>query len=253
MSRHYAGTFFLRVTFGQLNHWMIVMKHWRYFILVLFITGFIACNNDSDSSIPETSSNINVFQTVPDKEFDAVIDTTTIGSDLAYGDNTGYHAFLAKRYTLLLYPAGSRTTPTIGGQISLRNGHYYSVFLSANNQKQLQLLAVEDRLGSATPGYGRMRFINLSDTYVNAATRLTMDVYLDTVRYFRRQSYLAATDFVEVPAGTHLLKINYADSSKVLFGAGSYNMEIADQKQYTIIGYGNALNTGTFNVTEFVH
>lgn len=235
---------------------MIVMKQRLIFVLLFIVAGIIACNKNSDSSIPDTSSNINVFLAVPDERYDVVIDTSSIGSDLGYGESTGYHSFQAKRYTLLIYPAGNHTVPIGGGEISLRNGHYYSVFLSENNGGALQLLAVEDKLAPSTPNYGRVRFINLSDTYVNAATRLTLDVYVDSVRFFRRQSYLAATDFAEVPVGTRAVDIRYADSSLSLMGTNSHSYEIQDQKQYTIIGYGDALDTshtGTFKLTTFEH
>lgn len=232
---------------------MIIMKQRLFLVVLLIAAGVIACNKNSDSSIPETSSNINVFLAVPDKQYDVLIDTTSIGADLGYGQSTGYHAFQAKRYTLLIYPAGNHDTLIAGGEISLRNGHYYSVFLSQNNEEGLQLQAVEDRLGPSRSQFGKVRFVNLSDTYVNASTRLTMDMYVDTVRYFRRQGYLAATDFVELPVGTRRIDIRWADSSLSLIGNNSNTYEIQDQKQYTIIGYGNALETGTFKLTTFEH
>ncbi len=233
------------------------MKQRLYLILLVIITGVIACSKDSDSSIPDTSSNINVFFVIPNKQYDVLIDTTTIGSDLGYGQNTGYHAFQAKRYTLVIYPAGNRTTPVGGGEVSLRNGHYYSVFLSQNVNRIPQLLLVEDKLSPSQPNFGKVRFINLSDTWVNTTSRLTMDVYLDSLRYFRRQGYQAVTEFTEVPVGTRFLDLIRADSALKpawsVIGNNSHNYVIDAQKQYTIIGYGDALKTDSFKLTTFEH
>jgi len=232
---------------------MIVMKQGLYLVLLVIVAGVIACSKKSDSSIPETSSHINFFTAVPDQEFDVTIDTTSIGTELGYGESTGYHAFLAKRYTMNIYRAGNHTTVIGGGEVSLRNGHYYSVFLSQNNSGVLQLRLIEDVLGASKPNYGKLRFVNLSDTYVNAATRLTQDFYVDGVRYFRRLSYQAASDFIEVPVGTRNVDIRYADSSLSLMGTNSPTYEIQDQKQYTIIAYGDALKANSFKLTTFAH
>ncbi|PWV50555.1 DUF4397 domain-containing protein [Chitinophaga sp. S165] len=233
------------------------MKQRLYLILLVIITGVIACSKDSDSSIPDTSSNINVFFAIPDKQYDVLIDTTTIGTDLGYGQNTGYHSFQAKRYSLVIYPAGNRTTPVGGGEVSLRNGHYYSVFLSQNINRIPQLLLVEDKMGPSQPNFGKVRFINLSDTWVNTTSRLTMDVYVDSLRYFRRQGYLAVSEFAEVPAGTRYLDLIRADSALKpdwsVIGSNSHNYVIEAQKQYTIIGYGDALKKDSFKLTTFEH
>lgn len=240
---------------------MIVMKHWRYFILILITAGIFACNKDSDDSIPVTTSNINIFQAVPGTEFNVFIDTTTLTTGLAYAQSSGYHAYEAKRYTLLVSPVGYPDSVFAGGQISLRNGFYYTLFLSLTNAGAPQVLLTEDNLRSTRSGYGRMRYINLSDTYLNRTTRLTVDVNVhttstdagtDTVRYFRRLSYLAATDFGDVQVGPHSLFVTYPDSTLAFNGTTGMSFEVQDQKQYTFIGYGNALKPDSFKIATFV-
>jgi hypothetical protein len=240
---------------------MIVIKYWRYFVLILITAGIIACNKDSDDSIPVTSANINIFQAVPGSVFDVLIDTATVATNVAYGESTGYHAYEARRYTLLIRLASNPDSILVRGQISLRNGHYYSIFLSLNNARVPQVLAVDDNIRSSLPGYGSIRYINLSDSYINRATRLTEDINvhtkidagsIDTVRYFRRLSYLAATDFGDVLAGSHSLFVTYADSSLAL-NSGGIPFQVEDQKQYTFIGYGNALKPDSFKIATFIH
>jgi hypothetical protein len=227
-----------------------------FFALILLVAGIIACNKNSDSSIPVTSSNINVFLAVPGVQFDVVIDTTSIGNNIGYGESTGYHAFEAKRYDLNIYPTGNRTTPVAGGQVSLRNGHYYSVFLSVNHNNALQLQLAEDGLTGATAQFGRVRFVNLSDTYVSSSTSttaLTLDFYINGTRLARRQSYRAVSQFFEIPAGTNTRDVRYADSSLSFLYANSPNFTVENQKSYSIIAYGNAQVADSFKLVEFVH
>lgn len=216
----------------------------------------MSCSKDSDSSIPDTTSYINFFSAVPGAAYDVEIDTTSIGADITYGTATGYHSFLAKRYTLYVYAAGDHTTLIGGGQVSLRNNHYYSVYLSKNHNNVLQLLLVEDELKSATTGYGRIRVINLSDTYYSSSAALTWDFYVDNVRRYQRLSYLAAAPFIEVAKGTHTRDIRWAGStttdSSFLYG-NSPGFTVEDQKSYSIIAYGNALVSDSFKLAEFIH
>lgn len=254
MSRHYARDIFFTCNFPPIkNHRTIVMKQGLFLFLILTLTGIIACNKESDSSIPETSSSINFFSAVPNEQFDVMIDSTSIANGLGYGESSGYHAFLAKRYTLRIYRAGNHNNALGGGEISLRNGHFYSLFLSQDNTQALQLRLVEDHLGPSSANSGKVRYVNLSDTYNTPTSRLILDLYIDSVRYFRRQGYLAVTDFVEVPAGNRFVDLRYADSSLSLMGNNSHNYEIENQKQYTIIGYGNVRNVDSFRLTTFVH
>ncbi|MBW8684206.1 DUF4397 domain-containing protein [Chitinophaga rhizophila] len=238
------------------------MKHWIYFVLIIATVGIVACNKDSDDSIPVTSSNINLFQAIPGRSFDVYVDTVSIGKGVEYGGSTGYKSFEAKRYVMMITPAGKPDSPYIGGQISLRNGYHYSIFLSENNERLPQVLLVEDNLRTTTAGYGRMRYVNLSDAFINNFTRLTVDIKvhttlldgrIDTARYFRRLSYQAATDFADVAAGPHSLFVTYPDSTLALNGTSGYSCNIEDQKHYTIIGYGNAMKPDSFKLTTFVH
>ncbi|WP_177230583.1 DUF4397 domain-containing protein [Chitinophaga sp. CF118] len=229
------------------------MKQRFLFTCILLVAVIIACNKDSDSSIPETSSNINVFLAVPGVQYDVVVDTTTIGSSLEAGQSTGYHSFIAKRYNLFIYPAGDHTTAIAGGQISLRNNHYYSVFLSLDHTNALRLLAVEDKLDLPAANTGKVRVIDLSDTYNSDAQTVNLDFYANDTLRFQRISYLAVTNFIQLQAGTYTRDIFYADSSLSLLGNNLPSFTIADRKIYSWIVYGNAQVADSFKLVEFVH
>ena len=236
------------------------MKQRIILALAVIITGVISCSKDSDSSIPETASYINFFSAVPGVSYDVEVDTSSIGTDIGYGEATGYHSFEAKRYTLSIYAAGDHTTLIGGGQISLRNDHYYSVYLSKNHNGVLQLLLVEDKLQKATAGYGRIKVVDLSDTYYSSGTQqLLMDYYIDSTRRFQNINYLAATAFTEVPAGTREQNIRWAGSSIKIVSDSNFlynnsaQLAIEDQKSYSIIAYGNAFVADSFKLAIFTH
>jgi hypothetical protein len=246
------GTFFLRVTF---RNFKCLMKQRIFFIVILLVTGFFACNKDSDSSIPDTSSNINVFSAIPGETYDITIDTATIGTNLGLGQNTGYHSFIAKRYTLYLFTAGTNHLDTIAaGQISLRNNHYYTVYLSKDHNENRRFLTTEDNLTPPAPGMGNVRVVNLSDTYNSEPNQITFDFIMgrDSLRY-RRISYQAITSFIPIQAGTHILDIRYADSSLSLRGKIDSTYIIQDHKIYSWIVYGNAFVADSFKLTQFIH
>ena len=230
------------------------MKQRILLIVILLITGFIACNKNSDSSIPVTSSSVSVFFAVPGSQFDVAIDTASIGTNLGAGQSTGYHSFLAKRYNLYIFAAGSNHLDTIaGGQISLRNGHFYSVFLSRDHNNNLRLQATEDNLAPPAANTGNLRIVDLSDTYNTIPGQVTLDFFLgDTIR-FRRISYTAITGFIPVQAGAHIRDIRYADSSLSLRGKIDSNLVIEDHKIYSWIVYGNALVADSFKLATFIH
>ncbi|GAA3941865.1 DUF4397 domain-containing protein [Chitinophaga oryziterrae] len=229
------------------------MKQRILLIVILLISGFIACNKSSDSSIPVTSSSVNVFFAVPGKQYDVTIDTATIGTNLGPGESTGYHSFLAKRYNLYIFETGNRLDTIAGGQISLRNNHYYSIFLSLDHNNNLRLLAAEDNLTPPAANMGNLRIVNLSDTYDAVPNQVTLDFFLgDTLRY-QRISYQAVTGFIPVQAGAHIRDIRYADSSLSLRGNIDSNFVIEDHKIYSWIVYGNALVADSFKLVTFMH
>jgi len=224
--------------------------------LILLATGFVACNSKDDTAIPDTSSNINVFIGVAGAQFDIAIDTAFIGTDVGEGESTGYKSFRAQRYTLNIYAAGNHTSPVAFGQISMRNNYHYSVFLSQARNKTLRLLAVEDVLNPPNPFTGRVRIVNLSDSYNSDQQSVNLDFSLadlkDTTR-FRNLNYLAVTPFTEIQAGDYDRHINLANSSVDLLGTIVPTFTVPDGKLTSWIVYGNAYARDSFKLVEFQH
>lgn len=223
----------------------------KLIVLLVIIAGIYACNKNSDSSIPDTTSYLNVFVANPDANYDIVLDTTALGTDLSLGEYTGYKSFTARRYTLAIFATGDREDTLIQGQISLRNNHYYSIFFEKNHNGVLQLLATEDKIGSTsnrTVGY--LRVVNLSDSYDTAGTVATiMDFGIDGTEVFSNIGYLGYSVFKEITPGGHTRDIRDADSTSL--NTASFSIEAG--KSYSWIIYGNALVADSFKVVTFEH
>ncbi|WP_343668224.1 DUF4397 domain-containing protein [Chitinophaga sp.] len=222
----------------------------KLIVLLVVLAGIWACNKDSDSSIPDTTSYLNVFVANPDASYDIVLDTTSLGNGLTLGEYTGYKSFTAKRYTLCVFATGDRTDTLIQGQISLRNNHYYSVYFEKNHNGVLQFLATEDKMGatnSRTVGY--LRVVNLSDSYTTSGTAMILDFGIDGTEFFSNIGYQGASVFKEITPGAHSRDIRDADSTSR--NTGDFNIEAG--KSYSWVVYGNALVADSFKVVTFQH
>lgn len=225
----------------------------KLIVLLAVIAGIWACNKDSDSSIPDTTSYINVFVANPDASYDVVLDTTTLGTGLTLGQYTDYKSFTAKRYNLYIFATGDRTDTLIQGQISLRNNHHYSVFFEKNHNDVLQLLATEDQVGTGSKTVGYLRIVNLSDTYLSSGAAMVLDFDVDGTRTYTNIGYLGASVFKELTPGAHTLDIrSVSDSVSRLYGnAADFTIEAG--KSYSFIAYGNALKSDSFKVVTLQH
>jgi hypothetical protein len=234
------------------------MKQSIFFVCILWIAGLVACNGkDDDSAIPDTGSNINVFIAVPGGHFDVALDTAFIGTDLGEGESTTYKSFRAQRYTLLIYAAGNHTMPLIGGQISMRNAYHYSAFLSVDHTNTLRLTAVEDNLTPLPDKFaGKIRVVNLSDTYTSGAQSVNLDFtgfdLRDTTR-FQNLNYLAVTPFAQIQAGSFNREIRLAGTTQSLLGKIQPTFTVVDGKFTSWVVYGNALVSDSFKLVEFTH
>lgn len=242
------------------------MKNRTRAALVLFLlSAAIACSK-SDGDIPDTRGSLLVFNMIPGTaKFDVLLDTVTLGSSLAYGGNSGaYKEFRAQKYELWVYPAGNRTTPVMGGELNLRNGKNLSAFLTVDHNDTLSVLLTEDdNTPAATAANARMRVIDLSDPYRRVGTgnnqqQLPLDIYLNykdssSTPVYRALTYGAVTQPAEILAGSHIVNINWTDSSLILQKV-PFTAEAG--KVYTLIATGDAkdtTSTTTFKMFQYVH
>ncbi|WP_343693425.1 DUF4397 domain-containing protein [Chitinophaga sp.] len=225
----------------------------KLIVLLVVIAGIWACNKDSDSSIPVTTSYINVFIANPDASYDVVLDTATLGTGLTLGQYTDYKSFTAKRYNLYFFPTGNRTDTLIQGQISLRNNHHYSVFFERNRNGVLQLLATEDQVGTNSKTVGYLRVVNLSDSYLTTGASIILDFDVDSTRAYTNIGYLGASVFKEITPGAHTLDIRSVSDSVSRLYNNAANFTIEAGKSYSFVAYGNVLKSDSFKVVTLQH
>lgn len=225
----------------------------KLIVLLVVIAGIWACNKDSDSSIPDTTSYINVYVANPDASYDAVLDTATLGTGLSLGEYSGYKSFTAKRYNLYIFATGDRTDTLIQGQISLRNNHHYTVFFEKNHNGVLQLLATEDKIGADSKTVGYLRVVNLSDTYLSTGAAMVLDFDVDSTRTYTNIGYLGISVFKELTPGAHKLDIRSVSDSVSRLYTNPEQFTIEAGKTYSFIAYGNALKSDSFTIATFQH
>ena len=233
------------------------MKQSIFFVCILWIAGFVACSKNDDSAIPDTSSNINVFVGVPGGHFDVAIDSSFIGLNIGEGTFTGYKSFRAERHTLYIYEVGNRTTPIDSGDVNMRNGFHYSAFISLDHTNTLQLWALEDALAPLPAQFtGKIRVVNLSDTYNSNGDALSLDFYvsdlIDTAR-FQNINYQAKVAFSDIQAGSYKRDIRLAGTTQSLLGKIPQAYTVVDGKFTSWIVYGNALKSDSFKLAAFTH
>jgi hypothetical protein len=236
------------------------MQQRLFWILLLLVTLW-ACKKNSDSSIPETSSNICVFSLVQNVTgtppvYDIKIDSTFIGT-IGTGENTGYHSFQAKRYNLNIYHNGEAAV-LASYQVSLRNGFHYSVFLSLDHNGTIEIRVTEDLITKPKAGYANLRVVDQSDSYYNGTSLsfgspLLMDFYVDSVKVLQRLNYQAISGFFSIPKGTHTRDVRWADSTLSLRYTNDSTFTFEDGKSYSWIVYGNALSADSFKIVNFTH
>jgi hypothetical protein len=224
------------------------------FVGILALLFALACNKTSDSDLPVTKSGLMVYNMVPgESKFDALIDTTLLGENLPFGGQTGgFREFRAKKYTLNIFLAGNRDRPLFRGEINLRNNRYYSAFLTVDTQNVVRVVGAEDDLQAPPADVAKVRFINLSDSYVTrgrVTEPLPFDFYLELNRISRRLPYTGVTPFVSIMNGKYQVDVRYPDSTLSL---QKFQLQADSGKIYTIVTTGTRKDNN-LKVTQFIN
>ncbi|WP_291909746.1 DUF4397 domain-containing protein [Chitinophaga sp. CB10] len=220
-----------------------------------------ACKKDSDSAIPQTSSNFMFFNGVPNTTFGVLIDSVRISSGVPFGQATAYRSFKAQAYNLYLYNTAAPNVLINFGQVNLRNGKYISTYLGIDTTNAipggLRLTLAEDDLSAVPAQQARYRVVDMSDTYKtlrNNKTALAMDFRVDSSRYiygFRAMQFTAFSTFKTIRGdSSYKLNVNWVDSTKQL---GTFPMNLQSGKVYTFVATGNALDSLNFKVFAIQH
>ncbi|CAL1520190.1 DUF4397 domain-containing protein [Chitinophaga sp. MM2321] len=223
--------------------------------VIIVLALLAACKKDSDSSIPVTQSNFLFFNGVPGTaQFGVLLDTMVLSSNIGYGENTGYKQYRAQKYNIYLYNTLTPGTLLPGGEINLRNGRFFSAYLSVDTvAKQYLLRTTEDDISSLGKGTAKFRIMNLSQTFKANQSPLGIDVYSDTFpRIFTNITFTTLTPFAAVGGDSaYTLNFRRPDTPVVVLKKLPFQTETG--KVYTLITSGNALDTATFRIFTIQH
>jgi Domain of unknown function (DUF4397) len=229
------------------------MKHLIIPVLVLLVI-LGACKKNSDSAVPDTHGNFLFVNAAPDDDqFNVMLDTFTVATNVGYGANTGYKSFRAQKYNLIITESRQPGVAVYQGQIFLRNNRYYSAYVGADSAGAKTLIVTEDDLSAPVAGQSKFRVINFAQAFRPNRTPLGIDVYSDTFpRFFRGLTFPALTTFAPLSGDSAHYKINFrwVDSSKVL---KTFDMATQAGKIYTLISNGYPLDPARFNVLLIQH
>lgn len=229
------------------------MKHLIIPVLVLLVI-LGACKKNSDSAVPDTHGNFLFVNAAPDDDqFNVMLDTLTVATNVGYGANTGYKSFRAQKYNLIITESRQPGVAVYQGQIFLRNNRFYSAYVGADSAGAKTLIVTEDDLSAPAAGMSKFRVINFAQAFRPNRTPLGIDVYSDTLpRFFRGLTYPALTAFAPLYGDSAHYKINFrwTDSSKVL---KTFDMATQAGKVYTLISNGYPLDPAKFNVLLIQH
>lgn len=229
------------------------MKHLIIPVLVLLVI-LGACKKNSDSAVPDTHGNFLFVNAAPDDDqFNVMLDTLSVATNVGYGTNTGYKSFRAQKYNLIITESRQPGVAVYQGQIFLRNNRYYSAYVGADSAGAKTLIVTEDDLSAPAPGMSKFRVINFAQGFRPNRTPLGIDVYSDTLpRFFRGLTYPALTAFAPLYGDSAHYKINFrwTDSSKVL---KTFDMSTQAGKVYTLISNGYPLDPAKFNMLLIQH
>ncbi len=247
----------------------VLMKNWiQTAVALVLLMAAIACNKNSESDLPDTSGGITVYQMIPNytASFDFVLDTTTIGSNLGYGQSSGaYKQFRAQNYKLFIYPAGNRADTLAVRDVSIRNKHDLSVFLFTDSANLANIIITDDDLSlpSTVSPRAKIRVVDLADTWVRPTGStnrqpLALDVFINYVNkqtppVFRGVAFGAVTPSVEILAQEKPLNFNWRDSSYTM---QTVQLNALEGKIYTLVatvGARKPLTDTSFRLWQFTN
>ncbi|PSL47504.1 uncharacterized protein DUF4397 [Chitinophaga niastensis] len=223
--------------------------------VIIVLALLAACKKNSDSSIPVTQSNFMFFNAVPgNAQFNILLDSLPVATNVGYGVGTGYKQFRAQNYNLYIYDTRTPNNLMYGGQINLRNKRFYSAYLGADSTGlQLALRITEDDLSSPGAGTAKFRVVDLSQAFTPNRSVLGIDVYSDTFpRFFRGITFTALTPFATVYGDSNYTKLNFrwTDSTKVL---QQYHLSTQAGKVYTLVTTRYPLDSLNFKIFTIQH
>lgn len=153
-----------------------------------------------------------------------------IASDLKYKEFTPYLSLIPGKYSILVYPAGTKTTPVINTSIDVIPGGNYTV-AATGLLKNIKPLVIPDTASPMQPGRTQVKFVHLSP---NAPM---VDITLpDGTILFRNIEFREISPNLIVSPGNYTLQARVAGTNQVVLNAP--NQLLKPDRYYTVYAVG---------------
>ena len=175
-----------------------------------------ACSDDDEVTAPATTAELRVVHASPDApNVDVLVDNTAALTNVAYEAASAYLQVASGSRNLKVRATGT-TTVVIDQTATLEAGNAYTVIATGPVASIEPLLLTDDQ---TTPAAGnvRVRLVHASPTAGNVdiyVTSTTADITAATPT-LANVGFRAASNYLEVPAGTYRVRITPAGTKTV--------------------------------------
>ncbi|KXG74125.1 DUF4397 domain-containing protein [Thermotalea metallivorans] len=161
---------------------------------------------------------------------DVYISGKLVAQNLTYKNFTPYLPLTPGKYTILVYPAGTKTTPVINTSLDVMPNSNYTV-AAVGMLKDIKALIVPDTALPLPPNRGQIKFVHLSP---NAPM---VDITLaDGTILFRNIEYKEISNNLAVAPGRYTIQARIAGTPQIVLTVP--NVVIQPNRYYTIYAVG---------------
>ena len=183
---------------------------------LLAVIALTACDDDDELTAPGTTSQVRVVHASPDApNVDVLVDNSAALTNVAYKAASSYLPVPSGARNLKVRATGTSTV-VIDQNATLDQGSFYTV-LATGRVASIAPLVLTDDQASPASGNIRLRLVHASPTAGNVdiyVTAPTADIATATPT-LANVAFRAASNYLEVPAGTYRVRITPAGTKTV--------------------------------------
>ncbi|MFZ5967851.1 MAG: DUF4397 domain-containing protein [Bacillota bacterium] len=176
-------------------------------------------------------SYVRILHASPDAPgVDVMISGKLVASNLRYKEFTPYLPYIPGKYSVVIYPAGNRTTPIINTNLDIMPNASYTV-AATGMLRDIKPLIVPDTALPLPPNKGQLKFVHLSP---NAPM---VDITLpDGTILFRNIEFKEISENLPVDPGRYTIQARIAGTNQIILTVP--NVTIQPSRYYTIYAVG---------------
>ena len=181
----------------------------------------------------ENFSLIRFLHAVPEgEEVDVYINDTPFYNDLDFTDFSPYVYVPKGNYTVNVYLSDTRENPILSQNIDVGSGQLVTIAISGENE-DIKLIPVIEEITAVSGNNSKVRVVHLSP---NAPS---VNVLADNQPLFENVKYRDVTDYKVVPSKTYVVRIEEANSNKLML---QNQVTVNPSQIYTFYAVGNLPN-----------